>query len=192
MKKCPHGRQRSRCKACGGSQICKHGRQRSQCKECGGSQICKHGRERCKCKECGGGSICEHGRIRCTCKACNPEGAARVVAYNATAHGQAMRKARIHRRRARILQVGGVFTAAEFIALCRRYHQRCACCGRSRKLTPDHILCVSKGGRNVIENLQPLCLPCNSSKSYKIGAFTCVCGRHHKHAAQRMRPHFVR
>ena len=32
---CPHRRQRSQCKECGGSGICEHGRQRSQCKECG-------------------------------------------------------------------------------------------------------------------------------------------------------------
>ena len=61
---CPHGRQRSQCKECGGSSICEHGRQRSTCKECGGSQICEHGRIRSSCKECGGASICEHGRVR--------------------------------------------------------------------------------------------------------------------------------
>ena len=49
---------------------CPHGRQRSKCKQCGGSGICQHGRIRSKCKECGGGSICQHGRIRSTCKAC--------------------------------------------------------------------------------------------------------------------------
>ena len=37
---CEHGRERSRCKQCGGSQICEHSRVRSRCKECGGSQIC--------------------------------------------------------------------------------------------------------------------------------------------------------
>eukprot|EP00966_Prymnesium_polylepis_P126811 2932744-Prymnesium_polylepis.2 len=31
---CEHGRQRCRCKECGGSQICEHGRQRNTCKEC--------------------------------------------------------------------------------------------------------------------------------------------------------------
>ena len=49
---------------------CEHGRQRSQCKECDGSQICIHGRQRSKCKECGGVSICEHGRQRIQCKDC--------------------------------------------------------------------------------------------------------------------------
>jgi len=31
---------------------CEHGRQRSKCKECGGSSICEHGRQRSRCKEC--------------------------------------------------------------------------------------------------------------------------------------------
>ena len=31
---CPHQRQRSDCKECGGSSICQHQRIRSQCKEC--------------------------------------------------------------------------------------------------------------------------------------------------------------
>ena len=67
---CEHGRVRSKCKECGGASICEHGRVRSKCKECGGASICEHGRERSKCKECGGASICEHGRQRSQCKEC--------------------------------------------------------------------------------------------------------------------------
>jgi hypothetical protein len=67
---CPHGRQRSRCKECGGASICEHGRVRYQCKECGGSGICEHGRRRTVCKECGGSAFCEHGRQRSKCKEC--------------------------------------------------------------------------------------------------------------------------
>ena len=54
----------------GNNWFCEHGRRRSQCKECGGSQICEHGHRRSRCKECGGASICEHGRIRSRCKEC--------------------------------------------------------------------------------------------------------------------------
>ena len=54
-KKCEHGRDRSRCKDCGGSGLCEHGRQRYNCKECGGAGICEHGRYRRYCTECGGG-----------------------------------------------------------------------------------------------------------------------------------------
>ena len=69
-KKCPHGREKYRCKECGGSAICEHGRQKSQCKECGGSAICEHGRRKAQCKECGGSAICEHGRQKRQCKEC--------------------------------------------------------------------------------------------------------------------------
>ena len=72
--KCEHGRERSRCKDCGGSSICEHGRRRTQCKDCGGSSICEHGRQRSQCKDCGGGGICAHGRRRSGCKDCGGGG----------------------------------------------------------------------------------------------------------------------
>ena len=53
---CPHGRQRSRCKECGGSSFCEHGRRRSKCKDCGGSGLCYHGKQLGRtCKGCYGG-----------------------------------------------------------------------------------------------------------------------------------------
>ena len=36
MNKCPHGRQKSVCKECGGSGLCPHGRRKRLCKECDG------------------------------------------------------------------------------------------------------------------------------------------------------------
>jgi len=68
--KCEHGRERNKCKECGGASICEHDRQRSQCKDCGGACICEHDRYRSQCKECGGASICEHDRRRNSCKEC--------------------------------------------------------------------------------------------------------------------------
>jgi hypothetical protein len=44
-KKCPHNRQRSVCKDCGGASICEHNRQRSTCKDCGGASICEARRD---------------------------------------------------------------------------------------------------------------------------------------------------
>ena len=70
VKKCPHGRQRHRCRECGGSSFCEHGRQRRQCRDCGGSSICQHGRRRAECRDCGGSSVCEHGRQRAQCREC--------------------------------------------------------------------------------------------------------------------------
>jgi hypothetical protein len=67
---CEHGRERVRCKECGGSQICEHNRVRSKCKECGGGSICEHNKQRRFCKECGGNQICEHDKQRSSCKEC--------------------------------------------------------------------------------------------------------------------------
>jgi hypothetical protein len=71
---CEHKRVRSRCTECGGSGICEHKRVRSQCTECGGSQICEHNRRKDRCIECGGSSICEHKRVRSRCKECGGSG----------------------------------------------------------------------------------------------------------------------
>jgi len=70
IKKCEHGRQKSKCRECGGIGICEHGRRKERCKDCGGIAICKHGREKYQCKDCGGSQICEHNRIKCRCKDC--------------------------------------------------------------------------------------------------------------------------
>lgn len=73
-----------------------------------------------------------------------------------------------HARKARIKGNGGVITAKEWKELRDRYG-KCLCCGRSDiKLTLDHVTPLAKGGTNTIDNAQPLCQPCNSSKGAKI------------------------
>jgi hypothetical protein len=68
--KCVHGRQKCRCKECGGASICVHGRQKHRCNECGGASICKHHRRKDECRHCGGASMCVHGKRKCRCKEC--------------------------------------------------------------------------------------------------------------------------
>lgn len=54
-------------------------------------------------------------------------------------------------------------TEAEWRALICRCGFRCASCGKFESaLTKDHIIPRSKGGSDLIENIQPLCLKCNS------------------------------
>ena len=90
--KCKHGRQRSYCKDCGGSQICQHNKIKSRCLFCGGNQICEHNKRRSYCKHCGesqvygynkrrsqwlfcvGSQVCEHKKQRSSCKDCDPLG----------------------------------------------------------------------------------------------------------------------
>jgi 5-methylcytosine-specific restriction endonuclease McrA len=69
-----------------------------------------------------------------------------------------------HKRRALIQGNGGSYTNEEWLSLCAAYDNRCLRCGEIRPLTIDHVKPLSMGGPNTIENIQPLCKSCNSSK----------------------------
>lgn len=71
---------------------------------------------------------------------------------------------RDHRRRAIKNNADGSFTKKEFSELCIKHGNICVCCGEEKKMTIDHIVPLSKGGSNSIDNIQPLCLSCNSKK----------------------------
>lgn len=71
----------------------------------------------------------------------------------------------IHRRRTKATQAGGSYTTEEWKALRKRFGNRCLACRRRRRLTPDHVIPVAKGGTSNIDNIQPLCGPCNSKKA---------------------------
>lgn len=49
-----------------------------------------------------------------------------------------------------------------------RLDYKCQICGTRERITIDHIIPLTKGGTNHIDNLQPLCHSCNSSKGNKI------------------------
>jgi 5-methylcytosine-specific restriction endonuclease McrA len=70
---------------------------------------------------------------------------------------------------ARKIKNGGKITESQWVALCEKYNNTCLCCGRKDvKLTLDHVVPLKVGGTNSIENAQPLCQSCNSSKGIKI------------------------
>lgn len=77
----------------------------------------------------------------------------------------------VHNRRSAIIYNGGVFTAKEFNALCKKYDNKCVKCGKDGKLTIDHVIPLSLGGSNSIDNIQPLCQSCNSRKHKKIADY---------------------
>lgn len=65
---------------------------------------------------------------------------------------------------------GGTITAKEWLGLKEFYNYTCLRCGRREpeiKLTLDHVLPLSLGGKTTTENAQPLCGSCNSSKRDK-------------------------
>jgi hypothetical protein len=57
-----------------------------------------------------------------------------------------------------------------FKELLRRYKFECPKCGNKEidELTIDHIIPVSKGGSDDVQNLQILCKPCNSRKGNRL------------------------
>src|ERR1035437_8071532 len=75
------------------------------------------------------------------------------------------------KRRARERLAEGSFTKGEWETLKVQYGFTCNKCKRKEpdiKLTIDHIIPLSKGGSNYIENIQPLCGHCNYSKGSKL------------------------
>lgn len=72
------------------------------------------------------------------------------------------------KRRALLVGLQEHFTSEERELLFQEFDYRCVKCymkpeSRS-KLHTDHIIPLSKGGANTIDNIQPLCVHCNSSK----------------------------
>lgn len=63
----------------------------------------------------------------------------------------------------------------EWNAILNRFGHKCLCCGKEGiKLTQDHVIPLTLGGRHSIDNIQPLCTSCNSRKhtqivDYRIG-----------------------
>lgn len=76
--------------------------------------------------------------------------------------------AKTQKRRARERSADGFFTEEEWKAVCVKYNYTCLRCGKTGKMTPDHVVPLSKGGTSFIDNIQPLCRSCNSSKGDKI------------------------
>lgn len=71
------------------------------------------------------------------------------------------------RRKVRLLKNGGFHSNGEWENLKAQVNWTCSHCGKSEPkiiLTKDHIISVAKGGSDNIENIQPLCKPCNSKK----------------------------
>lgn len=79
-----------------------------------------------------------------------------------------MSRAAASKRRARKKGNMGEFTAEEFASLCSKHGGKCLRCGRSVKMTADHVFPINLGGSNNISNIQPLCLECNSGKGARV------------------------
>jgi hypothetical protein len=49
-----------------------------------------------------------------------------------------------------------------------KYNNKCCYCGDENRLEIDHIIPISKGGREDEDNMQVLCKKCNISKGNRI------------------------
>ena len=61
-------------------------------------------------------------------------------------------------------------TEEEWQELKAFYNFTCLCCGKQEpeiKLTRDHVIPLTQGGSDSIDNVQPLCARCNSKKNNK-------------------------
>lgn len=75
-------------------------------------------------------------------------------------------KKREYNNTRRYRENSGIITEEEWKKLCEKYKNSCLCCGRSDvKMTLDHVIPLKLGGKNVIENAQPLCKSCNCKKN---------------------------
>lgn len=74
-----------------------------------------------------------------------------------------------NRRRVRMLGAGGSFTSDEWNILLDAYDDLCTYCGEEppEGLVAEHVIPLSRGGTNSIENILPACKKCNSSKGAK-------------------------
>ena len=68
------------------------------------------------------------------------------------------------RRYARERKAIGNHSLEEWNNLLVEFNYCCAFCRKKRKLTKDHIIPLSEGGTDYIDNIQPLCKSCNSRK----------------------------
>lgn len=73
-KKCEHGREKRRCRDCGGQGFCKHNTRKSRCRICGGGEFCEHNKIKTRCITCGGSEMCEHKIRRVLCRICDGSG----------------------------------------------------------------------------------------------------------------------
>lgn len=74
-------------------------------------------------------------------------------------------------RRYKVRGLMGSHTVEEWENIKKLHKYRCVTCHRRRKLYRDHIIPVTVlGSTNSINNIQPLCQQCNSSKSNHVDA----------------------
>lgn len=71
------------------------------------------------------------------------------------------------RRRAAISATVTPITKDQWNEIKALFRNRCAYCGKRKKLTMDHRVALSRGGDHSAHNIVPACMDCNSRKNTK-------------------------
>lgn len=87
--------------------------------------------------------------------------------WSKTPKGKLKEQRSSYKRRSILKEVGN-HTVEEWNNIVKLHSNKCALCKEEKKLTKDHIIPLSKGGVNTIDNLQPLCRGCNARKGNKL------------------------
>jgi len=74
----------------------------------------------------------------------------------------------VQKRRVLLQSQRGDFTEQDWINIKNSYKNKCAYCRSDEKLTIDHIIPLSIGGKHDKNNIVPACCSCNSTKWNKI------------------------
>ena len=109
------------------------------------------------------------------CKSCSRKGALNHLWKDGISKQEKYSTLMSRQRRARENNAEGSHTLQEWELLKKQYGFKCPSCHRKEPeiiLTEDHIIPLIKGGSHYIENIQPLCINCNSKKHTKILTFT--------------------
>lgn len=84
-------------------------------------------------------------------------------------------RARIKSTKRKRAEGQGGFAPDDWLARVSEYGGRCAYCGcmttkggKVRRLTMDHVVPLSRGGKHVISNVVPCCIRCNLAKGIKL------------------------
>ena len=81
------------------------------------------------------------------------------------------KRAESHNRRARIKQAGGRLTTKECREIFEKHGKRCLKCGSDDRVALDHVVPLALGGMNIADNMQPLCMMCNSYKGASVADY---------------------
>lgn len=76
---------------------------------------------------------------------------------------KARTKTRFHKRRRK---ANGTISATDWLVILLMADFRCAHCNEKKpNLTLDHVHSLGEGGKNLVDNIQPLCLTCHTEKA---------------------------